>query len=107
MKEVNAYLTFDGNCLAAVKFYERCFGAELNVMPFSEAPGDLPKETKDRVMHARLAKNGAVLLMASDTMPGMPFRQGTNVSLSVNCESLEEIERLFSAVSENGKVNMP
>ena len=50
---------------------------------------------------------GSALLMASDTMPGMPFQQGNNFSVNINCESLEEIERFFTALSENGKVTMP
>jgi PhnB protein len=105
MKDITTYLTFDGNCREAMTFYKECLGAELHIMSFSEAPGDFPKEAKDRVMHARLSKGSAVL-MASDTMPGMPLQQGNNFSVSVNCESLEEIERLFHALSRNGKVTM-
>src|SRR4029453_18968131 len=106
MKAGTIYLNFDGNCREAMKFYERCLGGELHLMPFSEAPGDHPKEAKDRIMHARLVKGSAVL-MASDTMPGMPFRQGTNFSISIDCESLEDIDRLFNAFGEGGKVTMP
>ncbi|MDQ2898588.1 MAG: VOC family protein, partial [Acidobacteriota bacterium] len=106
MKDINAYLIFDGNCREAMKFYEKCLGAELHLMPFSEAPGDFPKETRDRIMHARLMKGSAVL-MASDTMPGKPFQQGNNVWISIACESIQEIERFFLALGENGKVAMP
>ena len=109
MKEINTYLTFDGNCREAMTFYGKCLGAELSIMPFSDAPCDLPaagNDAKDRVMHARLAK-GAAILMASDTVPGMPLQQGNNFSVSVNCESLQEIERLFTAFGEKGKVTMP
>jgi PhnB protein len=57
-------------------------------------------------MHARLS-NGKTLLMASDTVPGRPFQQGNNFSVSIHCESLPEIEKLFTALAENGKVSMP
>jgi PhnB protein len=109
MKEVNTYLNFDGNCREAMEFYKKCLGAELQLMPFSEGPADLlkeAKEAKDRIMHARLTK-GSTLLMASDTMPGMPFQQGNNFSVSIQCESLPEIEKLFTAFGEKGKVTMP
>jgi PhnB protein len=106
MKEVVTYLNFDGNCREAMKFYERCLGAELSLVPFSETPGDFPKEAKDRIMHARLAK-GSTILMASDTMPGMPFHQGNNFSIAVMCESPEEIDRFFAALSDKGKIIMP
>jgi PhnB protein len=106
MKEVVTYLTFDGNCRAAMTFYSECLGAKLELHPFSEMPGDHPAEAKDRIMHARLNK-GATLLMASDTMPGMPLNQGNNFSVSIQCESAQEIDRFFAALSEGGKVSMP
>ena len=107
MKAIVTYLNFDGNCREAMKFYQRCLGGELSIMPFSEAPGDFPKEAKDRVMHARVTKDGTTLLMASDTMPGSNFVQGTNFSISIDCQSAEETDRLFNAFSENGKITMP
>jgi PhnB protein len=90
-----------------MKFYERCFGGELTLMPFSESPGDFPPEAKNRVMHARLAKGSSVVLMASDIMPGQPFAQGSNFFIMVPCESVEEIDRLFNALSEKGQILMP
>ena len=106
MKEIITYLNFDGNTREAMKFYERCLGGELYIMPFSEAPGDFPKEAKDRIMHATL-RNGSAVLMASDTMPGMPFKQGNNFSICISPESLDETDRLFAALGEKGKVTMP
>jgi PhnB protein len=107
MKAVVTYLAFDGNCRQAMKFYERCFGGELYLMPFSEAPGDHPPEAKDRVMHATVVKDGKSIVMASDTMPGQPYTPGTNFSICISPENTEELERLFTALGEKGKVAMP
>jgi PhnB protein len=107
MKDLTTYLIFDGNCREVMTFYGHCLGSEVNFVPFSEELcGELPKEAKDRIMHARLAK-GAAILMASDNMPGMPFQQGNNFSISINCESVDEIDKLFAALSEKGKITMP
>lgn len=109
MKEINSYLTFNGNCREAMEFYKKCLGGELQLIPFSEMPGDLPKEAKgakDGIMHARLAK-GAVALMASDTMPGHAFQQGNNFSIAIQCESPQEVDELFTALGEKGKATMP
>jgi PhnB protein len=108
MKAINVYLTFDGNCREAMEFYKKCFGGELYMMRFSEAPADLklPKESKDRIIHAKLTAGSAVL-MASDTMPGMEFQHGNNFSVYVDCESEQEIKKLFAAVGKSGKVTMP
>ena len=76
-------------------------------MPFSDAKFDIPKGAEDRIMHARLAKGPTPILMASDTMPGMPFQQGNNFWISLNCESVQEIEKLFTALGDKGKVTMP
>ena len=106
MKEMNAYLIFDGTCREAMKFYAKCTGAELILMPYSEAPGNFPPEAKDRIIHAHLAK-GQAMIMASDAMPGQPHIVGNNVWVAVKCESAEETEKLFAAFSENGRVVMP
>jgi PhnB protein len=106
MKELVTYLNFNGNCRDAMKFYERCLGGELQMMPFSEVPGDHPPEAKNRIIHARLT-NGSAVLMASDTMPGMPFQQGNNFAISVHCKSQDELERFFTALGDKGKVTMP
>lgn len=113
MKEVVAYLKFDGQCKDAMEFYSKCLKLELQSMPFSSGPGDPAKiaAVKDRIMHSRLTKDGAPVLMASDIMPGMmpgdPFQAGNNFSVSLGCESKEEVQAIFSALSEGGSVTMP
>lgn len=111
MKQLNTYLTFDGNCREAMKFYADCLGGELQVMSFGDMPPqegcpNLTPEMKERTMHAAITK-GPVLLMASDSMPGMPFKAGNNFSISIPCESMEEIQGLFASIGQNGKVTMP
>jgi len=91
-------------------YYAKCLGAELLVMPWSEAPPgacDVPKDYKDKVMHARLTKGASVLLMASDTPPGRSLQPGDNFSINVDCESRQEGEKLFKALGEKGTVIMP
>ena len=107
MKEIITYLNFDGNCREAMTFYERCLGGELHMASFADQPGgNVPKEAKDRIMHAKLTK-GFATLMASDTMPGMPFKQGNNFSICLSPESVQETDKLFNALSENGRITMP
>ena len=107
MKEIITYLNFDGNCREAMQFYAQCLGAELQLSPFSDVPGDTSEgDARNRIMHARLTK-GFTLLMASDTRPGMPFQQGDNFSISIQCESLAEIEKLFAALAEKAQIGMP
>jgi PhnB protein len=92
MKEIVTYLNFDGNCHEAMQFYGKCLGAELEMTPFSAMPGNPSPDAKERIMHAHLSKGPCTFLMASDTRPRMPFQQ---------------IDKLFAALSEKGKVTMP
>ena len=106
MKGIVPYLTFDGTCREAMTFYQQCLGGELSLMPFSAQMPDLPPGSEHRTMHAHL-KSGPVVVMGSDTVPGTTLTQGDNVSINIDCESLDEIERLFAALGEGGRVTMP
>jgi PhnB protein len=106
MKFINPYLNFDGNTREAMSFYAGILGAELEIQSFGDVGMAEKPEMKDLTMHASLRK-GDVIIMASDTMPGMPFVPGNNVWININCESDEEIERLFQAFGEGGTVVMP
>ncbi len=106
MKTLSPYLTFDGTCREAMTFYQACLGGALDVRPFDASMPDLPPGAEQRTMHARL-ESGPVLLMASDTMPGAPPTQGDNFSLTLDCDALDEMERLFAALGEGGTITMP
>ncbi|MEO8100438.1 MAG: VOC family protein [Acidobacteriota bacterium] len=101
------YLNFDGNCREAMTFYKQCLGGELTIMPFSDMPGNPAKDQPDRVLHASLDTKAGTILMASDSMPGHPRQKATNFAVSVHCDSVEEIDRLFAAVGEKGKIEQP
>ena len=106
MKGITTYLIFNGNCGEAMNFYAKCLEAKLDMMRFSDAPMPSTPETKDKIMHAHLQKGGAAI-MASDTMPGMPYDQGNNFSIALGCENVAEIDKYFAALREKGKVTMP
>lgn len=108
MKDFNTYLNFNGNCRQAMEFYAKCLDADLQVMPYSQGPPDMPKEMKDpdKVLHARLSK-GTLAIMASDCPPGNPAREGNNFAICINCDSREEVDNLFKSLGEKGKVIMP
>lgn len=105
MKAFQPYLNFDGNTREAMTFYNECLGGDLYVMTFGEAKAG-PPGAENRVMHARLAVGGAIF-MASDSMPGKTITQGDNVWINIDCDSVEEIDRLFAALSKGGAAVLP
>lgn len=106
MPTINPYLTFDGNCREAMEFYHKAFGGEINIMTHEGMPGEVPPEQIDRVMHANIHADG-IVLMASDGQVGQSVESGSNFSISVNCSSDEEQDRLFGMLGEGGTVTMP
>ncbi|MEP6732832.1 MAG: VOC family protein [bacterium] len=106
MKAFQPYLNFDGNTREAMTFYQKCVDGELDVQTFADVKAPAPPGGENRVMHARLEKGKAVI-MASDTMPGMPFTVGNNIWVNIDCDDVPEIERYFTAFSQGGKVIMP
>ncbi len=105
MNAINAYLNFDGKTAEAMAFYAKCLDAKLEVSTFKENGMDTPPGAEDRVLHARITK-GTAVLMASDSMPGMQITKGNDFWVSIDCESSEEVDRLFKSFAEGGKSEM-
>lgn len=106
MKAINPYLTFDGQARDAMTFYAKNLGAKLEMQTFKEAGMAGPKDDPNRVIHAKLSV-GSMVIMASDSPPGMPVTHGDGNWVSVDCDDVPEIERLFTVFSAGGKVIMP
>lgn len=106
MKAIIPYLNFDGNTREAMEFYKRCTGGTLAIQSFADAKMAVPPGTENRIVHAHLT-SGSGELMASDTMPGQPLQQGNNVHVSVQCDSVDEIDRLFKGFSDGATITMP
>lgn len=109
--QVQAYLNFDGRCEEAIEFYRKALGAEVGmIMRFKDspepcAPGTIPPGAENKVMHASF-RIGETLLMASDChCTGKPSFQG--ISLTINTPSEPQAQKLFAALSDGGKVEMP
>ncbi len=65
----------------------------------------VPADWKTKIMHARMLL-GDTMLMASDAPP-VHYAPLQGFSVSLLCQSAEEAERVFAALSENGTVQMP
>jgi PhnB protein len=106
--QLNPYLTFNGQCETAFKFYEQCLGGKIEAMfrhTGTPAEQHVPPEWREKIMHARLAVNGEVL-MGSDAPPDH-YKEPKGFSVSLQFKEIKEAERVFHALAENGKVGMP
>ena len=114
MATVNIYLTFDGNCEEAFKFYQSVFGGQIPYMGrFKDMPPDEESQVKpgeeNRIMHMSLPISKETILMGSDTGGewASGYSQGNNFSISITADSKEEANKLFKGLSAGGKVTMP
>ena len=107
MASIQTYLIFDGSWEEAVNFYCKVFGGKvLFTSRYSEAPGEVPENWKNKIIHTTFSLRGAEI-MASDTRPDIEVVVGNNNHISVNFKMDEKIEGMFRELAEGGKINMP
>ena len=107
MKNLNVYLTFNGNCEEAINFYKKILGGEIITrQTFGESPMPSEENWKNKIMHVHYKSEG-IELMASDSMPDQPVNAGSNISLSINLTDEAEQTRVFNALAEGGTITMP
>jgi PhnB protein len=106
--ELTPYLSFNGNCAEAFRFYAQVLGGTIAfIQTFGESPAkdQVPSEWQDKVMHVRLVV-GDKALMGSDAPPPH-FATPQGISVSIQVGSVAEGERIFRALSQGGRITMP
>ena len=105
---MDPYLTFDGQCEAALKLYERCLGGRIvMLMTYGQSPmaSQVPPDWSDKVVHATFAV-GDQTLGAADVPPGS-YRKPQGLSVILNIDSLAEAEQAFEMLAAQGTVELP
>jgi PhnB protein len=112
MPVLNPYLNFAGNTEAAFNFYKSVFGGEFSsVVRFKDTPecSKIPEQEQNMLMHIALPVGKGNVLMGTDAVESMGHKlhPGDNISLSLHTETKEEADRIFAALSQGGKVDVP
>jgi PhnB protein len=105
---LNPHLSFNGQCEAAFKLYERCLGAKNAFMlKWGDSPmkDQAPPEWRDKIAHATLILENTSVA-GSDPLPSQ-YERPKGFSLLLNLSNLDEAERIFQTLAENGTVQMP
>jgi PhnB protein len=108
MMQISPYLHFNGKCSEAMKFYKECLGGELVMQKVGESPmaEQMPGEMQDQILHASLDR-GKLSLMGSDMVGPDGIVEGNAISLTLICDSQEEIKDCFSRLADGGSVVYP
>jgi PhnB protein len=104
MMRIQSYLTFNGNCNEAMRFYKNCLGGELKIQKIGDSPlsEQMPEQMKNCILHATLSNEGLVL-MGSDMVGKNGLIKGNNVSMVLNCESEKETRERYEKLSDGGE----
>ena len=100
-------LSFDGQCEAAFRFYERCLNGKIAFMlTWGDSPmaKEAPPEWSRKIAHATLVV-GNTRLQGSDPAPGS-YESPTGFCIMLH-PSEPDAERLFADLSEGGTIRMP
>lgn len=106
MPQFTAYLSFDGRCSEAMRYYEQVLNGKLEALIANgqtPAAGELPPGNDERIMHAYLVFDGGVL-MAGDSVVGRPHEKMQGFHLTISYEKTEDAKRVFDALSDGGQV---
>lgn len=113
MKNLNPYLNFPGNTEEAFEFYRSVFGGDFLMVArfkdFGNGGGmELPPENLDKIAHIALPLGEGHILMGTDALEsmGQSLTFGNNSYIALEADNGEEAERLFSALSDGGRVEM-
>lgn len=106
--QMTTYLSFNGQCESAFKFYEQCLGARLGeLFRYAGSPmaNEVPASWQDKIMHGSLTV-GDQVVMGGDVAPDR-YEQPKGFSLSLQISSTTDAERVFRELAEDGRVVMP
>lgn len=104
---LNPYLNFRDNARQAIEFYHSVLGGKLDLTTFKDGGMAEDPASANLVMHAQLEADHGMTLMASDTPPGMDFRPGTNISISLSGDDEKALRGYWDKLSAGGTVMMP
>lgn len=106
MKPLVPYINFKGNAKEALDMYAEAMSGQIAfVQTYAESGEEAKLEMKDKIMHAMLTA-GDLTIMASD-VEEKDVKEGNQVSLSMDFDNVEEMEKVFSALSDGANITMP
>jgi PhnB protein len=105
---VQPYLSFEGRAQEAIDFYKSALGAKVDmIMHFKDAPPEMQTspESKDKIMHSAFHVGDTQIMATDGQCSGKSTFSG--ITLTLNAASNAEAEKLFNALAQGGKVNLP
>jgi PhnB protein len=106
--QVNAYLSFCGDCEEAFTLYADCLGGTIGTVyryAGTSLAVQVPADWDQKVMHTTLTI-GDQVFMGGDVAPDR-YEKPRGFSLSIHMSTPFEAERVFRTLGESGTIVMP
>lgn len=113
--KIEPFLIFDGDCSEAIAFYSKVFdGKQIKIQTYGDEKARLVKEHvkvtpkwKDKVMYASFALPTGDKIMLRDREEEEAFHQGNANALALEFAEVEEMDKIYHALSEGGTIDTP
>ena len=102
------HLNFGGNCEEAFRYYEAHLGGQITtILRVRDLPAHVPPPpgSPDAVIHARISIAGVELI--GNDVPPSRFEPIRSSYLPLALDSVEEAERVYAALAEDGEIGIP
>lgn len=105
------YLSFNGTCEEAVKFYQSILGGTITSLKFKNMPsGDgvpLSEAMKEKIMHSALTFEDGNVLYFSDTWENAQIKLGDYATIHLVVDKEQDVYDFVEKLAEGGTITMP
>lgn len=107
---VTPYISFEGNCSAALKLYETAFNSTVKMsQPYGEyVPEGIaapPDNLSSWVLHAEMEICGTSFWFADEI--AQPVTKGSMVKLTAQVADAKEAQRIFDVLKRDAHITLP
>ena len=104
---LNPYIAFRGEAADAMAFYQSVLGGELTSSTFAEFGMPVGPGEENQLMHSQLVTAGGLVLMGADTPASMEYSTGSQITISVSGQDVDELRGWFEGLAEGGTITLP
>ncbi len=105
------YISFNGTCEEAVKFYQSIIGGTISSMSFKELPAveniPMSKSWQDKIMHSTLTFDDGNVIYFSDSWEQSPVKFGNYSTIHLVVENDKQVYDFVEKLAEGGEITMP
>lgn len=102
MKKLFPHVNLE-NCKEALEYYQQVFGGEIKNVETSDGK-EMFKGHEGKYIHAELVINESCVIYFADVFSAVT--KGTNIWLTLDLETEDEIHSIFAALAKDGQVKM-